>query len=34
MVSFQGAVRAFGPHCARGGVGNIFLHETELENMC
>jgi hypothetical protein len=32
VVSFQGAVGALGPHCARGGVGDTFLHEIELEN--
>jgi hypothetical protein len=32
MVSFQGAVGVLGPHCARGGVGDTLLHETELEN--
>jgi hypothetical protein len=34
MVSFQGAVGALGQHCARGGIGDTFLHETELNNTC
>jgi hypothetical protein len=34
MVSFQGGVGAPGPHCARRGVGDTFLYETELENPC
>jgi hypothetical protein len=32
MVGFQSVVGVLGPHCARRGVGNTFLHETELEN--
>jgi hypothetical protein len=34
MVSFQGALGALGPHCARAGVGDTFLYETELYNTC